>query len=172
MVGIGSGGFLVQFTPELLEKKRIDPPPGPPLKITDVFWHSTTLFLASFVTPEDEQPHVFSILCAKNEPVNYTDFQDICYGACEERQAKYFFRGIADWDLVSALSETITNQLDTQTYNFSTNTNAHTDIHTRTDSRTQTNTNRRAHNYSKSISFHTSTTIRFYARPITRWKRP
>ena len=98
MVG-SKDGFLTQFTPELVEKKRIEPPPGIST-ITDVFWHSTTLFLASYLTPEDEQPHVFSVLCAKNEPIKYADYQDICFGACEERAAKYFFRGIADWDLV------------------------------------------------------------------------
>ena len=69
--------------------------------MTDVFWPSTTLFVASYLTPDDDQPHVFTVLAAKNEPVRYADYQDICYGACDDRQPKYFFRGIADWDLVS-----------------------------------------------------------------------
>ena len=47
-------GTLTQFTPELVEKKRIEAPPGI-TTITDVFWHSTTLFLASYMTPDDDQ---------------------------------------------------------------------------------------------------------------------
>ncbi|KAK6194862.1 hypothetical protein SNE40_000400 [Patella caerulea] len=100
-------GTLAQYDKTLQLRKNWPCPPvldqeAGPYQVIDIVWLSTYMFLVAYLpqtVSESDQPQVLLITSSKEGNTKYDNFEDICFGTGEERNAKYYMNLIQKWDM-------------------------------------------------------------------------
>ncbi|XP_050389460.1 nuclear pore complex protein Nup214 isoform X2 [Patella vulgata] len=100
-------GTLSQYDKTLQLRKNWPCPPvldqeAGPYQVIDIVWLSTYMFLVAYLPQtvgESDQPQVLLITSSKEGNTKYDNFEDICFGTREERNAKYYMNLILKWDM-------------------------------------------------------------------------
>ncbi|CAH1795927.1 unnamed protein product [Owenia fusiformis] len=102
-------GSLCQYDQKLTQKKEFPRPgcfPGDlSCHVCDIMWLSTHQFAVAYSNTNgdpSEQPYIVLLSAPKGVEPKYTNYEDVCFGSGEERKPKYFFKHLAEWDILLA----------------------------------------------------------------------
>lgn len=100
-------GELKQFNHAVEIKKVVRPPDftQEAVRVVDIYWLSTYMYIVAYIDAEESlQPNIVVVHAPKERPVSYINFEDICFGSCEDRIACYYMHYIDKWQFAITCS--------------------------------------------------------------------
>ncbi|XP_063966327.1 nuclear pore complex protein Nup214-like [Lytechinus pictus] len=102
-----SNGELKQFNHASELKKIVKSPDftQEAVKVVDIYWLSTYMYIVAYIDAEESlQPNIVIVHAPKERPVSYINFEDVCFGSCEERAACYYMQYLDKWQFAITCS--------------------------------------------------------------------
>eukprot|EP00057_Strongylocentrotus_purpuratus_P022105 XP_011676579.1 PREDICTED: nuclear pore complex protein Nup214 [Strongylocentrotus purpuratus] len=100
-------GELKQFNHAVEIKKLVKAPDftQEAVRVVDIYWLSTYMYIVAYIDAEESlQPNIVVVHAPKERPVSYINFEDICFGSCEDRIACYYMHYIDKWQFAITCS--------------------------------------------------------------------